>query len=150
IVPVPDADKDHIAPTTLASASQPPNAAGWNNSDVTVTLTSADNPDGTGVKEIFYSLNGTQYHAFGSSVSIPVAAEGINTINYFARDNAGNNEASQSLTIKLDKTAPVFTNVSRTPPNLNGWNNTDVQASFTATDSLSGFDSGPSVSGSFT
>src|SRR5207247_743048 len=50
IVPVPDADKDHIAPATLASYSQLPNAAGWNNSDVTVTLTAADNEDGTGVR----------------------------------------------------------------------------------------------------
>jgi hypothetical protein len=150
IVPVPDADKDHTAPTTASSVSQPANAAGWNNSDVTVTLTAADNSDGTGVREIFYRVNGTQFHSLNSSVSIPVASEGINTIDFYARDNAGNTEASQSITIKLDKTAPVFTNVSRTPANLNGWNNTDVEASFTATDALSGFDSGPSTSGAFT
>ena len=52
------------------------NAAGWNNSDVTVTLTAADNEDGTGVREIFYSVNGVQFHAFGSSVSTLVTTEG--------------------------------------------------------------------------
>jgi pectin methylesterase-like acyl-CoA thioesterase len=150
LVPFPDADKDHIAPATLASLSQPANAAGWHNSDVTVTLTSADNAEGTGVREIFYSINGTQFHSFGASVSIPVATEGTTTIDFFARDNAGNTETSQSVTIKLDKTAPVFTNVSRTPANANGWNNTDVEASFTATDPVSGFAGGSTESGSFT
>jgi pectin methylesterase-like acyl-CoA thioesterase len=150
LVPVPDADKDHTAPITTGSLSQPPNAAGWNNSDVTVTLTSNDNPDGTGVRELFYTINGTQFHSFNSSVSLTIASEGVNTIDFFARDNAGNTEASQSITIKLDKTAPVFTNLSRTPANANGWNNTDVEASFTATDALSGFESGASTSGAFT
>jgi pectin methylesterase-like acyl-CoA thioesterase len=150
LVPAPDADKDHTAPATASSVSQPPNAAGWNNSDVTVTLTAADNPEGTGVRELFYSVNGTQFHSFNSSVSIPITSEGINTIDFFARDNAGNTEASQSLTIKLDKTAPEFTNVARTPANVNGWNNTDVEASFTATDALSGFGSGASTTGAFT
>jgi pectin methylesterase-like acyl-CoA thioesterase len=150
LVPFPDADKDHIAPATLASLSQPANAAGWHNSDVTVTLTSADNAEGTGVREIFYTVNGTQFHAFGSSISIPVTSEGINTIDFFARDNAGNIEASQSFTVKLDKTAPQFTDVSRTPANLNGWNNTDVESSFTATDALSGFESGATATGTFT
>ena len=150
IVPFPDADKDHTAPATIASTSQPANASGWNNSDVTVTLTAADNPEGTGVREIFYSVNGTQFHSFGSSISIPVTSEGINTIDFFARDNAGNTEAAQSITIKLDKTAPVFTDVSRTPANSNGWNNTDVESSFTATDALSGFESGATATGTFT
>jgi hypothetical protein len=150
LVPFPDADKDHIAPATLASLSQPANAAGWHNSDVTVTLTSADNAEGTGVREIFYRINGTQFHAFGSTISIPVTSEGINTIDFFARDNAGNVEASQSFTVKLDKTAPVFTDVSRTPANLNGWNNTDVESSFTATDAISGFESGATATGTFT
>ena len=150
IVPFPDADKDHIAPATVASLSQTANAAGWHNSDVTVTLTAADNPDGTGVREIFYSVNGTQFHSFASSVAIPVAAEGITTIDFFAVDYAGNTEPSQAVTIKLDKTAPVFTNVSRTPANANGWNKTDVESSFTATDELSGFTDGATESGSFT
>src|SRR5580765_8125169 len=94
LVPFPNADKDHTAPVTASSLSQQPNGAGWNNSDVTVTLTSADDPDGTGVREMFYSVNGTQFHSFNSSVSIPVASEGVNTIDFFALDNAGNTEGS--------------------------------------------------------
>jgi hypothetical protein len=150
IVPVPDADKDHIAPATLATLSQLPNAAGWNNNDLTVTLNATDNEDGSGVRELFYTVNGTPLHALGSAVSIPVTTEGLITITFFARDKAGNSEAPQSLTVKLDKTAPSFSNLSRTAPNANGWNNTDVDSSFTATDSLSGLASGATESGTFT
>ena len=138
IVPFPDADKDHTAPATSSSLSQSPNAAGWNNSDVTVTLTSADNADGTGVREIFYSVNGTQFHSFTSPVLVSVTSEGTNTIDFFAQDNAGNAEASQSITIKLDKTAPTIEAVPDPAPNANGWNNADVTVSFNASDALSG------------
>ena len=150
IVPVPDADKDHLAPATLASLSHLPNAAGWNNSDLTVTLNAADNEDGTGVRELFYTINGAEFHVFGAAASIAFVNEGVNTISFFARDKAGNTEAAQSVTIKLDKTAPLISSLTRTPANPNGWNNTDVVAAFTATDSLSGFASGSTESGSFT
>jgi pectin methylesterase-like acyl-CoA thioesterase len=148
IVPAPDADKDHTAPITMATLSQGPNSAGWNNTDVIVTLNSTDG-EGTGVKEIDYSVNNTNFRSFGNSVEIPVTSEGITTVTWFAKDRAGNNEVTQTLTLKIDKTPPVFTNTSRTAPNANGWNNTDVEASFTATDNLSGFDSGATQTGTF-
>jgi|GEM_PF-1249821 len=147
LVPAPDADKDHTAPVTLATLSQSPNAAGWNNTDVTVTLNATDG-EGTGVSEIDYVLNGNNFHSFASSVAVPITNEGTSTITWFAKDKAGNNEAPQSLTLKIDKTAPAFT-TTRTPANANGWNNTDVETSFTASDALSGFDSGATQTGSF-
>jgi hypothetical protein len=90
------------------------------------------------VHEIFYSVNGTQFHSFSSPVLIQVTSEGTNTIDFFAQDNAGNTEASQSITIKLDKTAPTIEAVPDPAPNANGWNNTDVTVSFNASDALSG------------
>jgi pectin methylesterase-like acyl-CoA thioesterase len=149
IVPAPDADMDHTAPVTTMALSQPPNSAGWNNTDVTVMLSSSDG-DGTGVHEIDYTVNGGAFHSFGSSVSIPITTEGVNTVTWSAKDKAGNSEPQGSVTVKIDKTPPDFTNNSRTPANGNGWNNTDVEASFTAHDALSGFDSGPTQTGSFT
>src|SRR4029450_5196028 len=98
---------------------------------------------------IVYSVNNAAFHSFGSSVQIPVTSEGTTTVSWFAKDKAGNSEVAQTLTLKIDKTPPVFTNTSRTAPNLNGWNNTDVEASFTATDNLSGFDSGATETGTF-
>src|SRR5215813_2786941 len=141
IVPAPDADLDHTAPATTVTLSQPSNPAGWNNTDITVMLDASDG-EGTGVGEIVYTLNGSSFHSFGSSVSVPITSEGTTTVSWFAKAKAGNSEAVNSVTVKLDKTPPVFTNNSRTPANSNGWNNTDVEASFTANDALSGFESG--------
>jgi pectin methylesterase-like acyl-CoA thioesterase len=149
LVPAPDADKDHTAPATTMALSQPPNANGWNNTDVTVMLNSSDG-DGTGVREVVYTVNGIQFHSFTAAVSIPLTSEGVNTVSWYAKDKAGNSEPENTLTVKIDKTAPNFTNNSRTPANSNGWNSTDVEASFTAHDAVSGFDSGDTQTGSFT
>lgn len=53
--------KDATPPTTTATLSPTPNAAGWNDSDVTVTLDATDagtNP--SGVQQISYSASGAQ------------------------------------------------------------------------------------------
>ena len=62
-------------------------------------------------------------------------------------DLAGNTAAAgaASHSFKVDKTAPSVVYTSQSPAaNGAGWNNTDVVATFTATDSLSGF-AGPSA-----
>ncbi len=50
---------DTDAPVTTATPTPAPNGAGWNNTDVTVTLNATDGA-GTGVKEIVYSVSGAQ------------------------------------------------------------------------------------------
>jgi hypothetical protein len=78
----------------------------------------------------------------GSSANVLVSSEGTTIVSYFATDNVGNVEAAKTLTIRLDKTAPALTFGAATPaPNAAGWNNTNVTAPFTASDSLSGLDS---------
>jgi hypothetical protein len=89
-----------------------PNAAGWNNSDVTVTLHATDNPGGSGVASITYSVNGApQPPVSGDTVTFQVATEGLNTIVFAATDKAAptpNTETPEkSCTVKLDKTAPA-------------------------------------------
>jgi uncharacterized repeat protein (TIGR01451 family) len=133
---------DSIPPTTFALAAPTPNAAGWNNSNVTVTLNSADDPGGTGAKQISFSATGAQPIASttvtGATTSFQVANEGITTIAFFGTDNAGNVETPKTLTVELDKTPPSILG-SRTPlPNASGWSNTDVTVSFACTDALSG------------
>jgi hypothetical protein len=128
--------------------SPAPNVYGWNNASVTVTLKAKDNPGGSGIKEISYSLNGAQTGAGtapGNSASMAISAEGTTTINYFARDNADNQQAPRTLTIRIDKTPPGLTCNPSPAPNLNGWNKTDVLVSFTASDSLSGVENMPST-----
>ncbi|MEW1954389.1 PxKF domain-containing protein [Terrabacter sp. NPDC080008] len=115
---------DKTAPTITHSLSPKANAAGWNNADVTVTFTCADQPGLSGVKSCTDPQTVTQ-EVTGQKV--------IGT----ATDNAGNS-ATDPVTVNLDKTKPTITG-SRTPGvNANGWNNTDVTVHFDGADSLSG------------
>src|SRR5437867_5584359 len=103
---------DTIAPITTASATPAANGEGWNNSNVTVTLSATDNAGGRGVQSITYILAGEQTgggSVAGSSTSILITTEGVTTVTYHARDNAGNVEADKTLVIKIDKTAPTLT-----------------------------------------
>jgi hypothetical protein len=107
---------DTTRPSTTAMPSSTANTAGWYKEDVTVTLKATDE-DGSGVKEITYSINGGQpITTQGDLVQVPVTDEGENTIAYYATDNAGNIEQEQNITVKLDKTAPA---VSSTDPSNN-------------------------------
>ncbi len=76
----------------------------------------------------------------GSTVDLTVSAEGETTIHFMARDTAGNAEAVQQLTIRLDMTPPAITASVNPPPNAAGWNNSSVTATFSAVDPLSGVD----------
>jgi hypothetical protein len=133
---------DTTPPTTSATTTpEAPNGQnGWFRSDVKVDLSAADNPGGSGVKEIIYTLNGGQPQIVAGSVaSFTVSSEGTTTITYFATDNDGSSELPKSLTVKLDKTAPTITPTGRTPAaNDDGWNNTDVVVTWSCTDAGSG------------
>src|SRR5829696_1436796 len=49
---------DNTKPSTSATRSVEPTAAGWNNKDVTVKLKATDNEGGWGLKELTYRING--------------------------------------------------------------------------------------------
>jgi hypothetical protein len=141
------APTDTLPPVTLASISPSPNASGWNNTNVVVTLNSTDKePGGSGVKQITYSANGAQGMVStvvsGSLASLAITAEGITTVTFFGIDNAGNVEVPKSLLTMLDKTPPTVTGTPSPAPNANGWNNTNVTVSFQCTDGLSGLAAG--------
>jgi hypothetical protein len=115
-----DTDKTGLSPT--------PNAAGWNNSNVTITWSAND---GTG--------SGIASGPTPASDSVTSNTAGV-TKTATASDRLGN-AGNGSVTVKLDKTAPSI-NPSRSPaPNAAGWNNTNVTVSFTCSDALSGIKS---------
>lgn len=132
--------RDELPPVTVLAAFPLANAAGWNNTDVTVTLTATD--DRSGVKEIHWALVGAQTGQGvtpGDVAVIPFNVEGSTTITYFAVDNAGNIEAPHIASLNIDKTAPVIGFGAATPAaNAAGWNNTGVAVPFVVTDALSG------------
>lgn len=139
---------DSTPPTTTAAASPAPNLNGWNNTNVTVNLNATDDTGGSGVKEIEYTLTGAHGGGGlvgGSVASVTIATEGITTLTYFARDNAGNQEAAKTLTVRIDTTPPTVTATQTPAPNANGWNNTDVTVAGNGTDSLSGIASCTSI-----
>jgi hypothetical protein len=128
---------DTVPPTTTASVSPPPNASGWNNSNVTVKLTATDNPDGAGVKQISYSSGGAQIGGSvvaGSSASVTIAAEGTTTLTYFATDNAGKQEAPKTLTVRIDATPPAISTAAASPKVLWPPNDTLVPVSVSIAD----------------
>ncbi|MDQ3870886.1 MAG: hypothetical protein M3301_04625, partial [Chloroflexota bacterium] len=120
---------DATPPTINHTVSPQPNGAGWNKADTTVTFTGADNVGGSGLKSCV--ADGTS----PASASRTISTETNGTlVTGTATDNA-NNTAKDSVTVKLDKTAPTIS-ASRDPAtgNANGWNNTDVTVSFSCTD----------------
>ena len=104
---------DAIPPTTVASVAPAANAAGWNNTDVTITLTASDNVGGSDVASLTYSATGAQVIASteieGAAAIIIVSAEGITTVTFAARDAAGNTEPVGAVTVRVDKTPPIQT-----------------------------------------
>jgi hypothetical protein len=81
---------DKTLPAITATVSPAPNAAGWHNSDVTVTFTCIDGTSGIA----------------SCSGPVTVTTEGTNqVISGTAVDSAGNT-ATTSVTLNIDKTAP--------------------------------------------
>ena len=134
---------DTVPPITTASASAAPNAAGWNNTDVTLSLHAVDDPGGSGVTAILWSATGagasSEQTVPGDTATVDVTAEGLTTITYRARDVAGNLESPRTLAVRLDKTAPTLT-CGVDPGVLWPANHKlmDVRASVAVADALSG------------
>ncbi len=116
---------DNIAPTVTHTLTPVPNANDWNNSDVIVTFAAKDDDSGSGVA----SLTGQV------TVSSDTAGQ---VVNGSATDTAGNT-GTDSVTVRLDKTAPAITAaiVSGTLGG-NGWYTGPVTVHFTCSDALSG------------
>lgn len=94
---------DHVPPTAEASLSASPNAEGWFNRDVQVTVTAADNSEGA--VDTFYALNSDSFSRYSAPVA--VSTEGNHTFSYYAVDAAGNKSEVASVNVALDKTAPA-------------------------------------------
>jgi large repetitive protein len=134
---------DKTAPHTVATSP-----SDWVNSSVTVGLSANDSL--SGVKTIHYILDGTATTVAASAnpatTDVAISNEGVHTLEFWSVDKAGNAEAHNTATIKIDKTAPTITHGTtqangKTSPNAQGWNNSDVTVTFTCADTLSGIKS---------
>jgi hypothetical protein len=132
---------DNTPPVTTLTATPTANGAGWNNTNVGLQFTAADNPGGTGVADIVLHATGAQPFDLvvpGDSASVSLINEGVTAVTYYARDVQGNEEVPRTLTVRIDKTAPTISGSRAPAANQYGWNNTDVAVSFLCGDALSG------------
>ncbi|HVI06841.1 MAG TPA: Ig-like domain-containing protein [Candidatus Binatia bacterium] len=118
-----------VPPSITASMSPSPNAAGWNNSTVTVS---------------FACTAGT-YAIKTCPSPVQVTTQGAN--QQFcgqAVDSNGGKSNTACVAVSLDETAPTITATPTPAADPLGWNNTDVTVNFTCSDSLSGISVCPS------
>jgi len=121
---------DKTKPTlSWGSITPTPNAYDWNNTDVTISFTPDD------------ALSGVDFTTPSSS-PLSFTSEGKDqTKDVTVTDKAGNSETFTSAKVSIDTTPPTVTWDSASPgPNAYGWNNTNVDYTFTINDSLSGPD----------
>lgn len=122
---IPDINIDKTAPAVSASAVPTPNGAGWNRSTVTVSFTATDGLSGVAIS--------------GCDMPVGLSNDGANqSATGSCHDVAGNDGSATASGINIDTTRPVAIASVSPGPNGNGWNNTDVVASFSGTDSISG------------
>lgn len=89
-------------PVTTAAFSSAPNVNGWFNNDVILSLTATGNP--TDVITTKYSIDGGTEVVYTEPVTIQ--SEGIHTIQFYSLTSTGQVELTQSVEVKVDKTAP--------------------------------------------
>ena len=114
---------DRQAPTITYVARTAANDAGWNNGDVEVTWSCTDDGSGPAATSVTTTVTGE-----GDNLS----ADGICT------DLAGNTVSDTRSGINIDRQAPTITYVTRTAANDAGWNNGDVEVTWSCTDDGSG------------
>jgi hypothetical protein len=100
---------DITPPTTVATTTGTKGTNGWYTSSVVVTLSATDTQ--SSVATTTYSLNGgTTWTATTTNPTIlTITKEGTTTISYHSIDAMGNQEATSTLSIKIDKTPPEAT-----------------------------------------
>ena len=152
-----------VQPSTAATTTPALNS-GWTNGSVTLNFNSVDvvpsnntNPPSTLplVSSITYSATGANLPSPASgnltgpsgSIVIPGTVEGTTVVTFFGTDTAGTIEsvttnsgnqvstASPTITIQVDKTAPMASCVG---PNPTGWQAADIIYNCTASDNGSG------------
>jgi len=99
---------DTAAPVTTPSFGGTAGTGGWYTSSVTVTLNESDAI--SGVAQTNYSLDGgSTWQAYSSP--FVVSAQGSTSVQFYSTDVAGNVQATQTQTFKVDSLAPTVTGV---------------------------------------
>lgn len=129
---------DFIPPVVQTTLSPEPNSAGWNKTDVTVSLKGVDNTNGSGVKTLEFVATGAQplppAAIDGDSASIKITQDGPTILVFRATDGEGNAGIERSRVVFIDKTPPAFQIVG----DLDRWHAGDASIPVIVTDFGSG------------
>ncbi|MFC4066951.1 immunoglobulin-like domain-containing protein [Actinoplanes subglobosus] len=94
---------DEGAPTVTATA-----APGWLTGPATVTITAVDEVDGELVPKVRVTRSGEPAGAWTDQAGpLTIDRDGIHLVEYLAVDAAGNSSGIGSVTVRIDRTAPV-------------------------------------------
>jgi len=105
---------DGTAPVSTIKLDGSLGSNGWYRSPVNATLTSADGA--SGVSALRYRVGGGEWLLTPTgSATLPFNEAAVYTLEYYAEDVAGNEEAVKTRVVKVDFTAPVPSQVSVTP-----------------------------------
>ena len=129
---------DRTAPTTRATLPTPDSSNGWYKTGPTLSLTATDTL--SGVASTYYKVDtGTAQPYTGAFTE---GLEGVHTVTFWSTDKADNGEnpsgVGNTVTIRVDTTAPSITGTRNPGANAAGWNNEAVKASFACADTGSG------------
>jgi large repetitive protein len=115
---------DATAPqVTGASASRPPDRAGWYNHSLTITFAGTDATSGVD------ACTQTTYSG---------PDDGAASVPGNCRDMAGNQSASSTFSLRYDATAPQVTATASRGADRNGWYNHALTVTFSGSDATSG------------
>jgi hypothetical protein len=103
------------------------------NVDTTVSFAVTDS--GSGTAATYFKVNGGAQQT-GNAVLL--SYEGSYALTYWSVDKAGNIEQPHSVTVTIDKSAPVTTVTSSPAAPANGWYSSTVSLGFTAADASPG------------
>jgi hypothetical protein len=126
---------DKASPTSTILCNGAACSAGFYNGPVSATLAATDNVDGSGIKNIRYTTDGSDPTGSSPVYSGPINVGSTTTIKWRAEDNAGNVESPvQSKEIKIETSAPESEATCGGDPCANSYNH-PVDVALSATDS---------------
>ncbi len=128
---------DSLSPNTTDSLAGTQGGSGWYTSaSVNVTLTAVGGV--SGVAATYYTVDGGSQQTYIGS-PFTVSGDGTHVITFWSADTAGNIEAAESDSVKIDTVSPSTTDSPAGTRGSNGWyTSQSVSVTLTAKDATSG------------
>jgi hypothetical protein len=133
---------DSTAPITTVVNPISPDSGWFVTSGIPVAFAATDG--GSGVAATFYTIDGGPTQTYGEPFKADLST-GEHSITYWSVDVAGNTEThatTNTIAVNVDTSAPTITGKASPAANSFGWNNTNVDVTFTCTDVGSGLQTG--------